>query len=271
MEINVRDRLHTLAVRAGDASTWTSLASIGESPLVRLTILVPFIGYFILYNDYALSFFSSSFEYLRGGGIEQQAPSSALHRLNMLYFGLTALGIASFAYTVSAPRELVRHRTEGDYLQYMSVISTPAMLRRSIYKTIDGYGLNAHSTEGMSLAKLGFPDRLRTAIWDLIRDASGLAKPARGFNPTISETGYPVYDDLFEILYFRNAATKLAVGEFEHVLHYVEKDVWQLEYIRKNHSVPMVRLLVLGFYIVGFALLFYPSVDLTVRLLVRLF
>ena len=79
---------------------WDQIRLIGQSRSVGLTILDPFIGYLLLFNESVWSLLSLSEEAL---GSVELAPERTLSRFYFLYFGLTAIGLASFVYQLFCP------------------------------------------------------------------------------------------------------------------------------------------------------------------------
>jgi hypothetical protein len=266
----VRDWLIRALSPAGNVSTWSALAAIGESPLLRLTILVPFVGYLILFNDYVLSFFTASFDLIRRANETADASRPTLFRLNLFYFGALALGIASFLYTLFSPRDLGRHRSSVEYIQFVLPAETRTSVRRSIYKTIDGFGDVSAQKEFDYVPSLSYPREVQVAIFDLLHQSYGLLERSHGFEDPTNSIGYLDYKPMFKTLFIRAAAHKNLLEQFEETLKFLSKDVWFLDFQRRNYSRPIVRLLVMTLYAIGFALLFYPTVELTVRLIARL-
>lgn len=270
---NVKSCFKVVTIKAGNAATWSSLATIGESPLIRLTIIVPFLGYLILYNGYITAFLHVSFVHLQQlSGVDPASSQEVtLSRLNMLYFGLTALGLASFLYTLFAPGDVARHRTAVEYLQFVLPASTPRALERSIFTTIDEFGAESAAV-GFELSdNLQFPLPLQADLYKLMELAyDEIEGDDQAFGELMNGAGYMDYTPMLRILYHRTAATKAAVAQFTGQIPYFEKDIWQLEFERKNHTWPVVRLLAMALYSLGFALLFYPTVELTARLVLKL-
>lgn len=95
--------------------TWSALRSLGNSPSVSLSVVFPFVGYWILFSDFASQYLSmSSLD-------SPPADSSFLgwlsqSRLYFLYFGLLFLGIGSFIYQVRCPYIIKKHADWSDYV-----------------------------------------------------------------------------------------------------------------------------------------------------------
>jgi hypothetical protein len=94
---------------------WSTLRAIGNSSLVRLSALFPFVGYFILFNDEVTNF-------LQAHGLEQ--PSLRLgildnlwsKKLYFLYFGLMFSGLGAMIYQWRCPPEVKKHADWKDYI-----------------------------------------------------------------------------------------------------------------------------------------------------------
>lgn len=88
---------------------WTDLRSFSNSPVVRATILVPFIGYWIILNDTLVAHYSQLSCFLTSCKppacpIEAVKAPDAPWRLFATFFGLSLLGLGSFTYQMFCPR-----------------------------------------------------------------------------------------------------------------------------------------------------------------------
>jgi len=95
---------------------WTTLRPVGNSSAARLTILLPLIGYFIVFND---GFSHSQLAKLIVE-IEGKKPDnlglSVSPRLFQIYFGLCFVAVASALYAWACPVVVKRHSSAGEYL-----------------------------------------------------------------------------------------------------------------------------------------------------------
>lgn len=92
--------------------SWRTVRSIGNSKPVKLTILAPFIGYLIIYNDLILK--NLLLTELIGDDINE--PSSVFWRLFCLYIGFILLGIGSIIYQCFCPRVIAKYPTNSEFL-----------------------------------------------------------------------------------------------------------------------------------------------------------
>lgn len=109
------------------AINWELLGAVGRSRLAAISILMPFIGYAILYNDQVIEFLQNvgveSFaapgqnpvplpvEGSWGMWLGEMLDLSVLARLNFLYVGSFLLGLGTIAFKVFAPSTIQQHRS----------------------------------------------------------------------------------------------------------------------------------------------------------------
>lgn len=118
---------------------WTGLRAVGNNPAVRLTILIPLIGYFILLNDYFVSHIQLS-EWLfqhpkevvleltrthdpkavidEARGEASKKSNGPPYRLFVIYFGLCFLAAASAAYQFRCPDEVKAFSNASEYVAH---------------------------------------------------------------------------------------------------------------------------------------------------------
>ena len=96
---------------------WMALKGFGQSTAGSVTMATPFVGYLILYHDAVRP-------YLGGLGGLLATDTGACGRwigfqthLNLLYFGLLALGIGTIIYRICADREIKTHAGVSDYVE----------------------------------------------------------------------------------------------------------------------------------------------------------
>ena len=95
--------------------SWSTLRSIGNSSLVRLSALFPFVGYFILFNEEVTKF-------LQAHGLDHPSLGVSLldslwnKKLYFLYFGLMLSGFGSMVYQWWCPPEVKKHQDWKDYI-----------------------------------------------------------------------------------------------------------------------------------------------------------
>ena len=85
---------------------------VGKSKIANLTILVPFIGYLILFNNELVTYLQLTKELLN---IEAGKPNESISRLYFLYLGLTFIGFGSIAFSVFCPKIVKSSSTEYEF------------------------------------------------------------------------------------------------------------------------------------------------------------
>jgi hypothetical protein len=86
-----------------DVPRWHHLRAFGNSPVVRATILVPVLGYWILFSEYIYNL------------IKLREPLTTLWKVYTLYYGLSVLGLGSIIYQLTCPEKVKRYATAVDF------------------------------------------------------------------------------------------------------------------------------------------------------------
>lgn len=86
-----------------EALRWAGLRTVGNSPLVRASALVPLLGYLVLLNEHVAG----------QQTIVGQLPLS--WRLMVLYLGLSLVGVGSVIYVLRCPETIRRYSSAVDY------------------------------------------------------------------------------------------------------------------------------------------------------------
>lgn len=87
---------------------WAQLRQFGNSSVVRLTIVVPFVGYLVLLSQQLT-------DVLRMNEMISPVPSGYPWRLVLTYLGLTFLAIGTIIYSLRCPRIVRLYGSEVDY------------------------------------------------------------------------------------------------------------------------------------------------------------
>jgi len=101
--------------------TWQGLARIGRSKAISLTMLVPVIGYLIVFNEHVFQLLELSKEIFpvdaARNGDSTNIWFSNIIRLVFLYFGLMFLGIATILYQCFCPPLIKEYANERGYIR----------------------------------------------------------------------------------------------------------------------------------------------------------
>lgn len=87
-------------------SAWTALRSIGNSTTAKLTIIIPFVGYLIIFNENLSKYMQLSSELF---GHHVGDPATVPWRLLAVYFGLSLIAIASLLFATFCPQEIKKY------------------------------------------------------------------------------------------------------------------------------------------------------------------
>lgn len=102
---------------------WSSLRLVGSTMAVRATILIPFIGYWILFNEHFLGYTRIV---ISPNASDPTPYFTNIQRLYFSYFGLSILGVASFLFQLKCPEVVKRFRGIQDFtrseVEYFSVL-----------------------------------------------------------------------------------------------------------------------------------------------------
>jgi hypothetical protein len=98
---------------------WDSLRRLNESRVVKLTILVPVIGYLILFNSHLIEYFKLVIDMnlnccQETGSIWERTRSL---RIYYLYFGLTCVGFASIIFQARCPALIKAHPSSLQFIE----------------------------------------------------------------------------------------------------------------------------------------------------------
>jgi hypothetical protein len=97
---------------------WSRLRTIGNSSAVKMTVLIPLIGYFIVFNENVLQYLELS-RSIFGRSEHIQGMEAAAHvswRLLFTYFALCFLAIGSTIYQFACPGNIKQFGTPTDYI-----------------------------------------------------------------------------------------------------------------------------------------------------------
>lgn len=103
---------------------WVEIKRIGNSRFGKITMLVPFIGYMILFNEDMNKYLELSSKFVDG----ESAKDS--NRLFYFYFGLSFIGMASIFFQLFCPRRIRLYRDALESAEYgMVLVSGRRILR----------------------------------------------------------------------------------------------------------------------------------------------
>ncbi len=142
--------------------TWTALGAIGRSPVSKLSILMPFIGYLILLQDEVISVIAP----FQGSKAALDVKLSI--GFYLLYFGLFIFGVASFLYHVACPEIVRRFHSSDEYVERIQPYVTASDLKAKLIVIIDSAGAESELGKEAFLyhssISAGLDTQLHTAV-----------------------------------------------------------------------------------------------------------
>lgn len=93
---------------------WSLVRALGNSPVAKLTTLIPLLGYLILFNKHFIELISLSSNIFEQGGAHTEAISL---RLYYIYFGLFFFGIGQLIYFWLCPGIIKRWGDSFDFVK----------------------------------------------------------------------------------------------------------------------------------------------------------
>ncbi len=210
--------------------SWEGLRIIGKSKVVGLTILIPFIGYLLLFNETIISNLTISQNIL---GIKQTTEIT-ISRLYYLYFGLTFLGTSSILFALLCPSEIKQHPSEHDYISNEIGVMTNSRL----------------SAIGRYYASI-------------LKEGSNLHKELVNYS-----TAYTSADTKAERVY--SGQPDRIIKYAREIENSAKLDILNFNWRYKNSSKLLVRLSILLGYLIGFILILIPSAIVFFKISVNL-
>jgi hypothetical protein len=105
-------RLHLIKAILMHIPAWSHLRAIGNSGPAKLTILIPLIGYFLIFNSQLAHYLELVAEV--GGFNAHQFSVSP--RLLLIYFGLCAFAVGSALYSFRCPNDVKQYGTSSAHV-----------------------------------------------------------------------------------------------------------------------------------------------------------
>jgi hypothetical protein len=272
--------------------------TLGQSRLLALTALVPFLGTLILFNQQLVDLLLLS-PTLVGRWVGQGDHSAidasrafTLNRLQVTYFGLVFLGVGSFLFAVLCPPEVKRSPTISEYIETEKPLITKARTGLLVNAVATDYLRNHGEEEARGprfLRELAYPpaqetffhfviteitEALEWGVEEAAEQGQGEEAAERASSaqieddaPTIDESidvwtgvGTVHIEKVARILYNRIRLYRAFWASFENKAVDHITDLLALRYLALDHSKPTFRIIVSGSYFIGFATLFYPTV-----------
>jgi hypothetical protein len=246
---------------------WSSLRTLGQSRVVALTALIPFIGSLILFNQQIVDFLLLSPDLVAHwlGKPQQEAVGASRaftsNRLVVTYFGLVALGTASFLFAMLCPPEVKRHGSALAHIEAEKPLVTPARTSLMVTQVVEDYLVNHGEEEARGnqrVRELAYPFNLILFFEEVIRQIS--KGSIEGDDADIYSGNGNIYiENVARILRAQRRAQRGLWMSFHGEAEKHQTDLLALIYDARDHSMPVARAIISALYAVGFLILFYPT------------
>jgi hypothetical protein len=271
---------------------WSALRRIGQSRLLSLTIVVPFLGWLLLFNQHLVDLLMLSpdvvarlFHGSSGSSIELSRQVS-LNWLYYVYFGLSFLGVGSCLFATSCPNEITSYASAREFMQAEAALVSRARIGLILTQISDQFRWwspddSQHNDDPPGIIRrLATPGDFIALYWAVV---SELFESTPG---TVDDDA-PQLSDEFERRYVTgiglvdvdvvaetiSSGRRVERGLIEGLRSEATKDehrgdILTLQYMGLDHSRPLLRLCVFGFYLIGFTVLTIPTLLTFAQLVV---
>jgi len=275
---------------------WSAIRRVGQSRLLALTIVVPFLGSLLLFNQAVVDVLTLSPELVRRwfhltvDASADAARKLTLARLYYVYFGLTFLGVGSALFVLFCPLDIKNYSTAIEYQTTEGpLVSKPKMTLifpfvANEYSRWMGDEVNDDMLG--FLRGLGQPDDFHVLFSAVISeiyaslpndDVSDDTREAVG----AEDNGHPYEDfrhrpDPTKIAHVIHSGARIQMGFVDNVIDAAIKekfrnDVLTLHYMALDHTKPLLRIVTAAFYGLGFGLLLIPTAQTFLTLAANVF
>lgn len=265
----IRAKVHQYAMTLSHATRWSTLAKVGSTPAMRLTIMVPVIGLLLLFNQAAEQALAWPTFFLRDLHL---SPSTDLPSENLYftYFGLCFLGFGSLLYAAFCPREISDQPNIGRY-----VIETPAagssVIAKDDFRDVLRHRFARELSErGSDTERLDYPSSLEGDFEGLMAELYGAVEfdgDIDGMPDVMLPSGYLDHTELARSVWHNIRPNWVFTLPFYDVAPQFARDIAFLKFKSLDYSVFLVRVSLAFIYACGFALVLKPTLHVFLLLL----
>ncbi|QWK80043.1 hypothetical protein [Ochrobactrum sp. BTU1] len=282
---------------------WSTLTRVGNSYIVRLTIVAPFVGGLLIFNQNVIDVLDFSTVFLDAVGIANGTSgisSYALAKLYYIYFGLFFLGVGSILYSLYCPEKIAKFPFSDDYNRSRLGLNSPTLCISSFETIAEAYARDADVLEWRSKTfrdGLAYSDELGQLTYSLLMriygdheweqnepeahdfvaprtddiEDDGVYRLGTVSTHYVMPNGYISVDNMAKDIVSAprimwRITIPLKEGSFK-----FQSDVYHLSYMVDDLSLPTQRLLCIFAYLFGFIILLIPSIETFLRISVNLF
>lgn len=236
---------------------WSILATLGNLSVMKMVILVPFIGTMIIFNEQFVNLLTVSTYFLQniGVSVDGESPQAlTIDNLYYLYFGLLCLGVGSLLFSIFCPKEIQFSSSEDEYVRNFdsqnSQVTTQSNFRLLLY--LEHKTTKAH----------GRSDKFDQLFHDIIL---AIYLKFDSENPDyldgsfINGAGYPDLEAVISAVRNDAKAVWAFSKPFQSMSVYFSGDILRCLYNILDLTFFHIRVSIAVFYLSGLTLLFVPT------------
>lgn len=268
---------------------WSSIRRVGQSRLMAMTIVVPLVGSLLLFNQHLINLLTLSpaiiGKWFDGIGSDEASKMLTFSRLYYLYFGLSFLGMGSAMFAMLCPIDVKNNASVREYLQAEGDLVTRARMGLIIpniaEQFLSYFGNDDFGESPTRIARLSEPREFTSLYYQVFHEIYLAFQRSQEVpegdveeNSVLSEDefadhrGRPDVQKIAQVLYMGTGAHQYIIHEIQNLsaMPAHKNDVLTLQYQALDHSKPWSRVIVTGFYALGFTLLFIPTLISFVKI-----
>jgi len=261
---------------------WSNLSLFGSSSIAKITILFPFVGYAILFNQFATDFFSTYFPHDNPRSTRASLVNTInINRIYFIYFGLLFIGIGSAIFSLFAPDNLKRGADRTLNILYLSNMNSTLQVFESFRSALNLYkrGTQYNATLRKYAPNLKLvPSALNESFTETIERIVKKAALGRNLTEWHTFNGHRLMkgesistQTTIRVLSDRPNGDEDLIHELLNGSEGHESDIYLLEYDLLDFSMFYRRLITAIFFIFGLSLLFVPTITTIIDVLSLVF
>ncbi|MCB5203173.1 hypothetical protein LH464_11900 [Neorhizobium sp. T786] len=233
---------------------------------MKLTVLIPLVGFFLLFNQYTESLLTLP-NFLREDLGLQSGPSLSPRNLYYTYFGLCFLGVGSFLFAIFCPREIGSEPNIDRYVINAPSINAPVIAKDDFRTLLDLRFSGLRSSDDDAGNTPDFPDELGSEFHGLMEELyKAVDDDVDGAPEVMLGSGYLDFTKLARSIWNNVRAQWVWTQPFYSAAPNFARDIAFVKYRFLDYTRFRMRLAVALVYLVGFLLLLKPTLHATALL-----
>lgn len=253
---------------------------------MKLTILAPLLGTFLLFNQNTVDLFHFDQTFLQNIGVRpdgSEISSFTIVNIYFLYFGLCALGFGSFLFNAFCPDEIKLESFITTYIANVRWSENAVVAKSKLQFVLDAYFKENRNVErDFSLATPEYPLEVEQDFYNLISEMfsktdyqgtpssdANAEDEHSGMGEVYFATGYPNIHEIARMVWSSPKAIWAFTLPFKDLSQDFAKDIAYVEFKTLNYSSFKIRLWIAALYVIGFLLLLKPTAETFFRLAIN--